>query len=697
VGLTFLNAAFLFGALMALVPLVIHLISRRRMETVDFSSLMFLQELERKRIRRVRLRQILLLIVRSLILLAAALALARPTLTGAFATGVTAHARTSAVIVLDDSASMNRDGGGTSPFERAKETAREILGLLREGDEVFLVASSRPARSVVEGGTFSLDAMREALDELEPGARATDSVGAVDLALELAAGSANLNREIYVIGDLQRTGWGGAAEPGGPRTSAEGVRVYVLPVSGARTNIAVAGVAASRTYGGTRGLHSITAEIRSFAEGDHEIPVRLFVDDVQVGQTGVGVPGGGAAVARFATVLDPSDWHRGRVEIPSDAMAVDNEAHFVVPRPRGVEVLVVQPEGAESADDGYYVSRALDPTGLGESFRVSRVGSDELESQEPGRFPVVVLADAGRIGDGGEAWLERHVEGGGGMLAVLGGRTDVRRWESGAMAGLTGVGIREPFERPRAVRFAPSGHGHPILKGLVVGDRLVDDVGARRGFTAEIPEGSQVLEFPGVGGALVMTEASSGGRTAVLLTGVDPAWSDLPKSGFLVPLLHRVVSELAEGDTAVRPVSVGGDLAVPLRTSDLGRVDVELPDGETATAGIRTAPRPAAVWENAESPGVYSFRAGGRVVGLGAVNVAPEESDLRSIGRAEAERLLSPVPVRWIDDAGSIEGTILESRRGRELWRVFVYGALALLGLEMLLARPRRSAAPEAP
>ena len=86
-GLTFLNGAFLIAAFAALLPIVIHLISRRRVETIDFSSLRFLKELERKRIRRVRLRQILLLIIRSLILLAAALALARPTLRGPLARG----------------------------------------------------------------------------------------------------------------------------------------------------------------------------------------------------------------------------------------------------------------------------------------------------------------------------------------------------------------------------------------------------------------------------------------------------------------------------------------------------------------------------------------------------------------------------------------------------------------------------------
>ncbi|MCK4409905.1 MAG: BatA domain-containing protein, partial [Candidatus Eisenbacteria sp.] len=132
---TFLNGAFLFAALAALLPLLIHLISRRRVATVDFSSLRFLKELERKRIRRVRLRQILLLIVRSLIILAAALALARPTLKGPLAGGGSAHARTSVAIVVDDSASMTRAADGGDLLADALAAASEIAGLLDDGDQ----------------------------------------------------------------------------------------------------------------------------------------------------------------------------------------------------------------------------------------------------------------------------------------------------------------------------------------------------------------------------------------------------------------------------------------------------------------------------------------------------------------------------------------------------------------------------------
>jgi hypothetical protein len=50
---------------------------------------------------------------------------------------------------------------------------------------------------------------------------------------------------------------------------------------------------------------------------------------------------------------------------------------------------------------------------------------------------------------------------------------------------------------------------------------------------------------------------------------------------------------------------------------------------------------------------------------------------------------MNPLECRFIAAGGGIENRILEARYGRELWRVFVYVALGLVALEMILARPR--------
>jgi hypothetical protein len=696
-GLTFLNAGLLFAALAALLPLLIHLISRRRVETVDFSSLRFLRELERKRIRRVRLRQILLLIVRSLIILMVALAIARPTIRGARAGGASAHAKTSIAIVLDDSASMSRDAGAGDLFGEARARAHEIASLLGEGDQAFLVTSGDPPLAALSEGTFSRSAFIEALDGVEVSASATDYSAAIARAFEAVAGARNINREVYVVGDLQRTGWGSGAaatEPGAPESPAAGgaspgARLYLLRVSGGEANLSCRSVTVSRKYGGRAGLFTVAAEVHNARRTAASVPVRLFVDGEQVGQAGVEAEPGEVAVTRFTVDVDESEWHAGWIELPSDLLDADNRRFFVIPKAERTEVLVVRADEDEGKDDAYYIERALDPTASGDRFRPIVISASSLPAQDPRRFPVAVLADVGRMEADAEAWVDRYLSAGGALVVVLGSRTDIRYWNANLLPNLTGARIRAPLDDERGARLAPSSRGHPILEGLVVGDRLIDDVSVRRGFEVDAGDAEEVLELPGIGPALILGRRGAGAGVTALFTGVDPDWSDLPKSGILVPLIHRLVSRPHAGSARRYQVVVGEELFVPRDPALTGRLEVTLPDSSRVIPELLESGVHGAVVRDTRLPGIYVFTSGGEIAALGAVNTSPRESNLASATTREIDEIMAGIDHRFIDPDAPLETEILESRHGRELWRVFVYAVLLLMALEMVLARPR--------
>ncbi len=685
--MTFLNAAFLFAALAALLPLIIHLISRRRVETVDWSSLRFLKELERKRIRRVRIRQILLLVIRSLIILLVALALARPTVRGPLAAGA-ARARTSVAILLDESASMTREAGDMTLFGAAMARAREIAALLNEGDEAFLVSAADPPETVIPEGTVSPDVLLEALSGRAPTDAATDYTGAVEKALSHLADARNLNRELYVVGDLAASGWSGS--PSLPEATGAGDRppgVYVLPLRGPVSNVGVVSVTRERIYGGTAGRYSVAAQVANTGTRPVDIPVRLFVDGVQVGQTGVAVDPGRSATARFAVALDETEWHAGRVALSDDAFPGDDERHFVVPPSRSVEVLIAGPGGA--LEDATYLRHALDPTGGSERFRPVVVEMEDVARQEQGRFPVVALADAGPLGPDAERWLRQHVGAGGGLLVVLGSRTDLRTWEGSVLSELTGVGLIGPVERRGGLRLAPAGRGHPLLEGLVTGERLIEDVLVRRALQAEAG-GEVVLELPGVGPALVFSDRS-GGSVATLLFGLERSSGDLARSGLVVPLLHRVAARLTGQAPGVGDGTAGRALDLELAVAPAGRVDVVSPDGSATAAPVSGGTAPAVKIEETREAGVYRVVSGGTTIAMAAVNIDPDESSLEPASPEDVEGRLTGLPVRFIGESEVVAEAVLTSRRGRELWRVFLYAALALLAAEMFLARPRQS------
>ena len=122
--MTFLNPIMLFGLAAAAIPILLHLLNLRKLKTVEFSSLRFLKELQRTRIRRIRLRQWLLLLLRTLLVLSLVLAFSRPALRGSLASLGGTSARSTIVLLIDDSPSMGMRNAGGMLFDQARAAAR---------------------------------------------------------------------------------------------------------------------------------------------------------------------------------------------------------------------------------------------------------------------------------------------------------------------------------------------------------------------------------------------------------------------------------------------------------------------------------------------------------------------------------------------------------------------------------------------
>ncbi|HNM15688.1 MAG TPA: BatA domain-containing protein, partial [bacterium] len=64
---SFLNAFLLYGLVLASIPILIHLLNRKKARVVPFSSNRFLKALQKKQIKKLRWQQLLLLIIRAMI------------------------------------------------------------------------------------------------------------------------------------------------------------------------------------------------------------------------------------------------------------------------------------------------------------------------------------------------------------------------------------------------------------------------------------------------------------------------------------------------------------------------------------------------------------------------------------------------------------------------------------------------------
>src|SRR3954468_23056964 len=132
---TLLSPLLLWGTLLGVIPIIIHLLNRRRFRRVEWAPMRYLKLTIQRNRRRIQIEQLLLLLLRIALPVLLFLFLARPLVNP---TGLErwlgGAGRVSHVLLLDDSLSMGYASGGPPAFQRAREVVGALLGTTRPGD-----------------------------------------------------------------------------------------------------------------------------------------------------------------------------------------------------------------------------------------------------------------------------------------------------------------------------------------------------------------------------------------------------------------------------------------------------------------------------------------------------------------------------------------------------------------------------------
>jgi hypothetical protein len=140
--LHFLAPALLLGIVAAALPYLIHRIGKRRALPVRFAAMQLLLRCERRVQSRRKLREILLMLARTAAAASLPFILARPFSEHATDLPVVTLDAQAAVIILDDSASMQRVSGSGTLFGRARARAQALARQFPSDSELaFLVTS----------------------------------------------------------------------------------------------------------------------------------------------------------------------------------------------------------------------------------------------------------------------------------------------------------------------------------------------------------------------------------------------------------------------------------------------------------------------------------------------------------------------------------------------------------------------------
>ncbi|MFO0908017.1 MAG: BatA domain-containing protein [Isosphaeraceae bacterium] len=698
--MTFAAPLFLLAMLAGIVPVVLHLIHRRRAREVAFPSLRFLKVSVQRTRKRKYIDDAALMALRVGLLVLLALGLARPAITSLLGRG----SSTAVAIVLDNSGSMDLAEDASTRFETARKAAGQIVDGLREGDVVGLFLTGGPADPSLNQLLRNHATVRQELAEAKPSAERADLAALVARASAVLEKATAPNRELYVVTDNQALSWENQAKPADQKPVDRFPIIVVNVNRSPRLDAAVRDVSV-RSPAPVAGVPvTVAAEVMNTSGLVQEKHVELHLDgNRQAVSPTLTLPPGGIVRHEFPLVVKEAGVHAGDVRlVEEDGCAGNDRRVFAIVADQQIPVAVLKPRRAEVpfGEDSFYLERALSAGGDQGAIRLTTLTPDELASTPLARFPVVFAVNL-PAPDGPTAdRLVAYVRAGGHLIWVAGAGVDPEAYNrADALAhhallpAPLGSWQTPPAGGSGSWRVAALDREHSALAPLAEPATLYQSVLVYKFLSLREgdPSGVRVLARL-EGGQPWLVERSEGAGTLLWVgSSLHSDGTNLPLRPLFLPLIARLTFHLAGAETERSQVVAGTPIVAPLVRSaakGLAEMEVVRPSGETLH--VETKPGEASFrYDDTHETGLYLLRqrelTPPRTLAF-AVNPDPKEWDLAPLPRAEVERRLEPRPVYYCDSPAELAAATARLREGVSLRNIMLIAALVALVAETFLA-----------
>ena len=704
-GLTFLHPVFLFGTLAAAVPVVIHLIYRRRALVHHFPAVRFLLLADKRTARKFRVHQWLLLALRVLAILLLALLLSRPRLIGGDVHAAVTLPAQATIVLVDNSLSMQYRDGSETRLQRAKAMATRFLDELRPQDSAAILPLLTAETDTATTGFLTHDqaTLREQVVTVQPSHATIDLIKAFQRAFALLHASPAPRRRVVLLSDFTVHGW----------EDFHLSRFEVVPqqvelhfvrfgTSQRDANILIEEVRiGEKPFIEGTPLEVTTVLRNQSAEAVRNMRVDLLMGPTKIGEQLVDLGPDEQVAVPFRMTAPPAGLHWGEVRLESDQFPEDDRFYYALRTAAPVRVLAVDGDPGTSLFESeiFYLVSALQPAGaLSHAlFYAKPVTWEGLTHERLSDYQVIVLCNVEALAPQVRQRLHQFTLDGGGVLFFVGNHVEALRYnamfyraDTPLLPYALGAPVQHPQEQPMVIgSFART---HEALTAFADNSTLLERGKFYRYLAiqqqSEDPDAAVLLSLQD-GSALLVEKTLGRGKVMLFASSADRDWTDLPTRTTYVPLLHGVLGHLAHLSSASQRPGV----VLPAPATFVGRqvdrdtvITFHTPDGQERVGRyVADNTQIRAQFADYTVPGLYRVTAPSGP-DLLAANATRAESHFEKLQLADLRTRLHPLTV-FVDE----EQTVGEAAAGsrfpiRELSGMFMLALVAVLMVENVCA-----------
>jgi len=587
--MTFLNPIFLWLLPLIAVPVIIHLLAKRKSKIIEFPSLKFLKLLEQDALKKFNLKQLLLLIIRTLMVLLLILAFARPT--------------------LDQSEGFSLQAGSTDLFLIAVDNTASNHAMLEKMKTAWIkdlaTELSEKGYRVVYAGVATFE-LTERLDLIVPG---YGDVFDGELQTVLAE---QVNLDTYERQSILWIGDGQDARLTMDALVGWNKYLFLMPLEYdaglSHLSLPTTGMRQGDTY-------EITAIIQRSPDYSEALSLELLVNEKRQNQL---VLENDQLIHPIIARVEAGGYQSGRLELSSDPASYNDVRYYILPAADNIPVQVLR--STLLPDFWRIMKSSADDQGL--NLDIDLLFYDQMDNLDLSTGGTVIIDDASRLEAYNWSRLTSFVEKGGQVIIFGNGGLDMSRLmnidlELTPEDSEFSLGLYTTEDLSKSFPTGP-------LKAIISEDRL--KVSKRYQTNGAEFQETWVRYLDGE--PFLGLQYVQAGRVVWFNTDFGISANNLPLLGMFPPLMIELIqSQSLQTQSDLYNIEVGDTLHFhpQAQVNDGSPFSIQRPDGTTDYLSPDEEYR--LHYSNTDLPGIYKLLRGRMVLELRAVNVSTHEAE----------------------------------------------------------------------
>lgn len=683
--MVFLNPSILLGLLAASIPILIHLLNFRKLQKVEFSTLAFLKELQKSKIKKIKIKQWLLLLLRMLIIVFLVLAFARPTLETVNIASSTSTAKSSSLFIIDNSFSMNYIGDDGSYFNKSKKIAKEIISEMEDGDEFsFLISKD----SIITA--TNVESAVKIIDNLNTNFNTESTQDKLESAITFLEEAVNLNKEAFLFSDFQNSTFVSLDKTdslSGLKSNTN-IKLYSFDMALKKgSNYSINDLVLKNSILELNKPLTFEATIHNYSEEIlNNITASLFLNDERVAQQNVTLNPMENKKIELHTSLSNIGLIEARVELEDDNLNSDNIFYLNFWVPEKIKTLLL----FDKPSDIIYLEAALNSATTNGLFEIKKMQMNSSLNEPLADYNVIFLVSGEMINTEG---ILQYLSQGGKIVFIPPSTitsTDLSNLQNTINLPFSDK-IITSSSNDNYTEFATTNLSHPIFlslfensrKGNIESPSILKYIKFRESVKVQ-----SIIKL--MDGSIFLGEYNFGlGKVIFMNSSPILEWNNLPLKGIFAPLITRIIIYLSSIQNQNTSFLVGDNLSFNVTKLTFPLIDVEQPNGND-NINLQNYQQNNYLYKNTESPGSYKFYNNNKLINFATLNINPIESDLTKINNNVLLNYYNTILTNnyFVFKSGdNFMDKISTARYGTELWKFLLMLAFLLALVEMFIAR----------